>query len=105
MTIKNKLGEYKSVPIDVNTEDYENIIELSKQFYLSGYEMETENGFVGNYYYTESTETNYLQLGFHKDSDFSKIKEGEILEAERVSEIITVNEGFKTSTWSFFKVL
>jgi hypothetical protein len=46
LTIKNKLGEYKSVPIDVNTEDYENIIELSKQFYLSGYEMETENGFV-----------------------------------------------------------
>ena len=46
LTIKNKLGEYKSAPIDVNAEDYENIIELSKQFYLSGYEMETENGFV-----------------------------------------------------------
>jgi hypothetical protein len=67
--------------------------------------VKTENGFVGNYYYTESTETNYLQLGFHKDSDFSKIKEGEILEAERVSEIITVNGGFKPTTWSFFKVL
>lgn len=46
LTIKNKLGEYKSKPIEVNTEDYENIVELSKQFYLSGYEMETENGFV-----------------------------------------------------------
>ena len=46
LTIRNKLGEYRSKPIDVSIEDYENIIELSKQFYLSGYEMETENGFV-----------------------------------------------------------
>jgi hypothetical protein len=46
LTIKNRLGEYKSKPIEIDSGDYENIIELSKQFYLSGYEMETENGFV-----------------------------------------------------------
>jgi hypothetical protein len=64
--------------------------------------IKTENGFVGNHYYTE---INYLQLGFHKDSDFSKVKEGEFVQAERVSEIITVKDGKVPTTWSFFKIL
>lgn len=58
--------------------------------------------FLGHHYYTE---VNYLELGFHKDSDFSKIKEGEIVEAERVSEIIMVKDAVKPTSWSFFKVL
>ena len=58
--------------------------------------------FVGHHYLTEKS---YLELGFHKDSDFSKIIEGETLEAERVSEMITVNGGQVPCPWSFFKVV
>jgi hypothetical protein len=46
LIIKNKFGEFRSKPIMVDDEDYENIVELSKGFYLSGYEMDTEEGFV-----------------------------------------------------------
>ena len=59
------------------------------------------DSFVGHHYYTKK---NYLELGFHKDSDFSKIKEGETVNAKRVSEIIIVNEGRVPVSWSFFKV-
>jgi hypothetical protein len=44
--IKNKFGEFTSKSMDISDEDYINIIELSKDFYHSGYEMETEVGFV-----------------------------------------------------------
>jgi hypothetical protein len=44
--IKNKFGEFTSNPMDISDEDYINIVELSKDFYHSGYEMETEEGFV-----------------------------------------------------------
>jgi len=56
---------------------------------------------LGHHYYTKK---NYLELGFHKDSDFSKIVEGEIVNAKRVSEIITVKDGRVPVSWSFFKV-
>lgn len=46
IVIINKFGEFKSRPIDVNEEEYEKIIELSRAFYISGYEMDTVNGFV-----------------------------------------------------------
>jgi hypothetical protein len=60
------------------------------------------DSFVGHHYYTD---VNYLELGFHKDSNFEKIIEGEIVDAERVSEIITVKEGRVPCSWSFFKVI
>jgi hypothetical protein len=44
--IINKFGEFKSRPIEVNEEEYEKIIELSRTFYISGYEMDTINGFI-----------------------------------------------------------
>ncbi len=59
------------------------------------------DSFVGHHYYTENS---YLELGFHKDSDFSKIVEDIEVDAERVSEIIMVNGGHKPCSWSFFKV-
>jgi len=59
------------------------------------------DSFVGHYYYTKK---NYLELGFHKDSDFSKIIEGETVNAKRVSEVITVKGGRVPVSWSFFKV-
>lgn len=44
--IKTKYGEFKSKDIEIQDEDYENVLELSKNFYIVGYEMETENGFI-----------------------------------------------------------
>ena len=46
LIVKNKFGEFRSNPIELEEEDYEIIVELSKGFYLSGYEMDTEEGFV-----------------------------------------------------------
>ena len=46
IVIVNKFGKFKSRPIDVNEEEYEKIIELSRAFYISGYEMDTVNGFI-----------------------------------------------------------
>lgn len=48
MILKNHLGEIKSSPINVSDEELENIITLSKSFYLNdqGIEMWTEDGFV-----------------------------------------------------------
>lgn len=59
-------------------------------------------GFVGHYHYGEKM---YLELGLHKDSDFSKVLEGNIVYAVRVSEMITVNQGRVPTSWSFFKVV
>lgn len=44
--IKNKFGEFRSKGIIIDEEDYDQILEFSKNFYLTGYEMETENGFI-----------------------------------------------------------
>jgi hypothetical protein len=44
--IKNKYGDFKSLPIEIDDESYQQVIELSKKFYISGYEMETKEGFV-----------------------------------------------------------
>lgn len=44
--IKTKFGDFKSKEILIDEEDYEQIVEFSKNFYLTGYEMETENGFI-----------------------------------------------------------
>lgn len=60
------------------------------------------DSFVGHYFYHEKM---YLELGFHQDSDFSKVVDGETVDAIRVSEIITVNGGRVPTSWSFFKVL
>lgn len=44
--IKNELGEYFSDKMEVTEEQYKNIIEMSKTFYNSGYDMYLENGFI-----------------------------------------------------------
>ena len=46
IVIKTKFGEFRSKEITIEQEDYEHILEFSKNFYLTGYEMETENGFI-----------------------------------------------------------
>lgn len=47
ITIKNNFGEFNSLPININDEEYEEIIEMSKNFYLTGgYEMQTDEGFL-----------------------------------------------------------
>jgi len=49
MIVKIKLitefGSFVSIPIDINGEDqYQKLLEASKNYYLGGYEMFTENG-------------------------------------------------------------
>ncbi len=44
--IKNKYGEYKSKAFHIVDEDYPQVIELAKNFYHVGYEMETEEGYL-----------------------------------------------------------
>ena len=48
MILKNHLGETESSTIDVSDEELDNIILLSKSFYLGeqGFEMWTDYGFV-----------------------------------------------------------
>jgi hypothetical protein len=60
------------------------------------------DSFVGHHYYGEKM---YLELGLHKESDFSKVLEGNVVYAIRVSEMITVNQGKVPTSWSFFKVV
>ena len=40
------LGEYLSEPMEVDDDKYKKLIEYSKKYYLSGYEMPLENGFL-----------------------------------------------------------
>jgi hypothetical protein len=62
----------------------------------------TESGsFVAQHYYHENS---YKELGLHKDSDFSKVKDGSIVEAEIIVEHITVEGGIKPTSWQFFKI-
>lgn len=44
--IKNKFGDFKSVPVEIDEDDYQKVTELSKEFYVTGYDMETTEGFV-----------------------------------------------------------
>ena len=44
--IKTKYGDFKSKEIIIDDDDYGQILEFSKNFYMMGYEMETENGFI-----------------------------------------------------------
>jgi hypothetical protein len=63
----------------------------------------TESGsFVAQRYYRKNL---YKELGLHKDSDFSKIKDGDVVEAKIIVEYITVEGGIKPTSWQFFKIL
>ena len=44
--IKTTYGDFRSKDIEVDEEDYDKVMDFSKNFYLVGYEMETENGFI-----------------------------------------------------------
>lgn len=44
--LKNDLGEFDSEIMDVNEEQLQGLIEVSKGFYTTGYEMYTNNGFM-----------------------------------------------------------
>jgi hypothetical protein len=44
--LKNELGEFVSDEMNVNEEQYRTILEMSKTFYMSGYEMPLVNGFL-----------------------------------------------------------
>lgn len=44
--LKNELGEYLSEKVEVTVDQYKNIVEMSKAFYNSGYDMYIENGFI-----------------------------------------------------------
>ncbi len=64
---------------------------------------ETDIGsFAAQHYYRKN---NYKELGLHKDSDFSKVKDGAVVEAKIVVEFITVEGGIKPTSWQFFKIL
>ncbi len=64
--------------------------------------IKRENSFCGHEFFEG---IGYKELGFHKDSDFTKIKEGEFVDAIVVSEEIMVNSGRKKTSWQFYKVL
>jgi len=44
--LKNDLGEFVSEQMNVTIEQYKNLLEVSKEFYLGGYEMYIPNGFM-----------------------------------------------------------
>lgn len=44
--LKNELGEFISEKIKVTEEQYKNLIEASKDFYLGGYDMYIPDGFM-----------------------------------------------------------
>lgn len=44
MIIRSNLGEFKSEIMSITSEQYNGLKELSKTFYLSGFELVTENG-------------------------------------------------------------
>jgi hypothetical protein len=63
----------------------------------------TESGsFVAQHHYRKNF---YKELGLHKDSDFSKVKDEAVVEAKIIVEYITVNGGIKPTSWQFFKIL
>jgi hypothetical protein len=46
MKLKNDLGEFDSEIMEVNEDQLQGLIDVSKGFYTSGYEMYTTNGFM-----------------------------------------------------------
>jgi hypothetical protein len=44
--LKNELGEFISEEMSVTEEQYRGLMEVSKDFYLNGYEMYLPNGFM-----------------------------------------------------------
>ncbi len=44
--LKNDLGEFISEEMSVTIEQYKNLLEVSKEFYLGGYEMYIPDGFM-----------------------------------------------------------
>lgn len=44
--LKNDLGEFTSEEMKVTIEQYKNLLEVSKEFYLGGYEMYIPDGFM-----------------------------------------------------------
>lgn len=44
--LKNDLGEFISEEMTVTIEQYKNLLEVSKEFYLGGYEMYIPDGFM-----------------------------------------------------------
>lgn len=44
--LKNDLGEFVSEEMNVSPEQYQGLIEVSKEFYLGGYEMYIPSGFM-----------------------------------------------------------
>ncbi len=44
--LKNELGEFTSEQMNITEEQYKNLIEASKDFYLGSYDMYTPSGFV-----------------------------------------------------------
>jgi hypothetical protein len=43
LVIKNEYGEFKSRILDVNEDQYQTMIEISKDFYKDSFNMELEN--------------------------------------------------------------
>lgn len=44
--LKNDLGEFISEELEVSVEQYQRLIDMSKNFYEGGYEMHLPNGFM-----------------------------------------------------------
>lgn len=44
--VKTSFGDFQSLPIEISDDSYEHVTELGKKFHISGYEMETKEGFV-----------------------------------------------------------
>ncbi len=44
LVIRNGFGEFRGEKVTVNLEQYSNIVSLSKEFYLAGFEMTLEDG-------------------------------------------------------------
>lgn len=44
LILKNKFGEYKGRKVQINSENYEQLIKMSKTFYTGGFELTLEDG-------------------------------------------------------------
>jgi len=44
--LKTELGEFKSETMNVTEEQYTNLVEMSKTYYNSGFDMYLPNGFL-----------------------------------------------------------
>lgn len=45
-TVRNKLGVFESEKMEVSEDQYKNLIDKSKKFWETGFEMWLENGFM-----------------------------------------------------------